>query len=220
MVDYIGIGVYTLQEAALYSGASSHKLSRWLYGTKETAPIIKSQFYDEHLVSFLDLIQAKAINHARKLGISMQKIREAINTVKKDYDMDFPLAYNKALVEFDNQLLFQNRDTQEIIQVTGKPKHQKMIPDIIKGFMQDLEFNVEGKAIKYTPFVSNGIKITLNPKVQFGQPLVGNTGYRADILYKAYLAEDSYKSVTDEFAVEIDDVKTAVLYMESLKVAA
>ena len=82
--------------------------------------------------------------------------------------------------------------------------------------MRDLEFNAEDIAEKYTPFDNNGIKITLNPKVQFGQPLVGNTGYSADVLYQSYLAEDSVQGVEDEFGVNKDEVETAILYMQSL----
>jgi uncharacterized protein (DUF433 family) len=212
----IGLGVYTLQEAALYSRVSSNRLASWLYGSH---PVIKAQLYQEHLVSFLDLIQAKAINNARALGISMQKIRQAIEVVRK-YGIDFPLANRYAIVEFDKELHIQDHTTNELTQATGEQRHQRLMSNIVSQFLRDLEFNAEGVVTKYTPFENNGIKITLNPKVQFGQPLVGNTGYRADILNKAYMAEDSYKSVADEFAVEIDDVKTAVLYMVSLREAA
>jgi uncharacterized protein (DUF433 family) len=216
----IGLGVYTLQEASLYSKISSKKLSRWLYGSTNALPIIKSQLYEQHLVSFLDLIQSKAIAKAHSLGISLQRIRQAIAFVTREYNIDFPLAHKYALVEFGNELHIQNKATKIITQVTGNQKKQELMTPIVSQFLQNLEFNAQDLAEKYTPFENNGIKIILNPKVQFGQPLVGNTGYRADILYKAYLAEDSYKSVADEFAVEIDDIKTAILYMNSLKVAA
>jgi len=212
----IGLGVYTLQEAALYSSVSYQKLSRWLYGTKAISPIIKSQLYEQHLVSFLDLIQSKAISNARNLGISLQRIREAIDVLKRRYNIDFPLAHRFALVEFGGELHIQNHKEDKITQVTGGQKHQTLITKIVNQFIQDLEFNAQDVAEKYTPFVNNGITITFNPKVQFGQPIVGNTGYRADILNKAYFAENSYRSVADEFGVEIEEIKTAILYMNSL----
>jgi len=86
----------------------------------------------------------------------------------------------------------------------------------VKDFLRDLEFNDVDVACKYTPFIKNGIKIIFDPKVQFGQPLVGDTGCRADILNKAFKAENSYKSVADEFGINDEDVKVAVSYMESI----
>ena len=216
----IGLGVYTPQEAALYAGVSSRKLSRWLYGTSVSEPILASQLRQERLVSFLDLIQSKSISEARRLGVSFQKIREAIDVAKKHHNIEFPLAHRYALVEFGNELHIHNHDAERITTVTGKAKHQTLMAQIVTKFMRDLEFNAEGVVEKYTPFESNGIQIVLNPKVQFGQPLVGKTGYRADILNKAYLAEGSYGSVADEFGVDMEEVKTAILYMNSLSKSA
>ena len=216
----LGLGVYTLQEAALYSGISSQKLSRWIYGTRISDPVITSQLLQEKLVSFLDLIQSKSISEAKRLGISLQKIREAIRTAQKHYDVEFPLAHRYALVEFGKELHVKNHKTERITTVTGKQKHQTLMTQIVNKFMKNLDFNDKDIADRYTPFEYNDIKITLNPKVQFGQPLVGDTGYRADVLNKAYLAEGSYRSVVDEFGVDMEDVKTAVLYMNSLSKSA
>lgn len=219
-MQMIGLGVYTPQEAALYTGISSQKLSRWLYGTSISSPVITSQFRQERLVSFLDLIQSKSISEARRLGITFQRIREAIDVARRHYDIEFPLAHRYALVEFGNELHIHNHVAKRITTVTGKQKHQTLMAKIVTKFMRDLEFNAEDIAEKYIPFENNGITITLNPKVQFGQPLVGDTGYRADILNKAYLAEASYNSVADEFGVNMEEVETAVLYINSLKDAA
>ena len=212
----IGLGVYTLQEASLYSGVSVNKLSRWLYGTSSADPIIRSQLYEQRLVSFLDLIQARAINEARKIGITLQKIRQAIDVVSKEFNIEFPLAYQYALVEYDRDLHIRNDLTTEVIQVTGRNKRQELMPNIVEDFLRDLDFNDVDVACRYIPYVKDDIKIILDPEVQFGQPLVGDTGCRADILNKAFRAERSYKSVADEFGINDKDVKVAVSYMESI----
>ena len=212
----VGLGVYTLQEAALYSRISPYKLSRWLFGTCSAQPIIRSQLFHERQISFLDLIQAIAIDKAREIGLSVQKIRQAIDFVREDMNIEFPLAHRYALVEFNKELHIKDGVTTEVTQVTGRDRNQQLMPCIVKDFLRDLEFNDLDVACKYSPFVKNGIKITFDPKVQFGQPLVGDTGCRADILNKAYKAENSYKSVADEFGIEDEDVKVAVSYMESI----
>lgn len=163
------------------------------------------------------MVQAKAIQVARDEGISLPKIRQAIKTAQDNYKVHFPLARKHKLLWFDNNLHIQ---LNSIYQVSGKDRHQMSIKEIVEPFAKDLHFDTEGLACMWTPFTRNDIKITLNPKVQFGQPLVGNTGYRADILNKAYLAETSYKSVADEFGISMEEVKTAVLYINSLSKSA
>ena len=157
-----------------------------------------------------------AIDKAREIGISVQKIRQAIDFVKRDMRIDFPLAHRYALVEFNKELHIKDGVTTGVTQVTGRYRNQQLMPSIVEGFLKDLEFNVQDIVCKYSPFESSGIKISFDPKIQFGQPLVGDTGCRADILNKAFKAENSYKSVADEFGVNDEEVKVAVSYMESI----
>lgn len=215
--ELIGVGVYTLQEAALYGGLSSRSLSNWLYGRNA---IVDAQLRQYHCVSFLDLIQATAINHARSVGLSMQKIRKAIQVIQQKYNLQFPLANQYALVEFDKDVHIQNHDNNKIMQVSGKAIGQELMPEIVCSFLKKLKFNTMGYASEYTAYEHNNTKIILNPKVQFGQPLVENTGYPADVLYQSYLAENSFQGVKDEFGISDNEVEAAILYMQSLKEAA
>jgi len=214
--DLLGLGIYTLQEAALYSCVSSNKLSRWVFGTNKYPPVIDSQLRSQHLVSFYDLIQAMAIDKARKHHISLHKIRKAISNAKEYYSVDFPLAYDHKLELFDNELyiLFPN---QKLTQITGRPIGQMASVLIAEPFMEDLHFNTKGLVIKFTPFKKYGRQITLDPQRQFGHPVVGETGYRADVLDKAFSIEDSAEFVAHAYNIDVKDIKTAVAYMKYLR---
>jgi len=215
----IGLGVYTLQEAALYGSISVNKLSRWVFGVGSCRPLIESQLKEKFLLSFYDLLQTMAINKAREAGISLPKIRQAIALAKNKYGVDFPLAHNHQLVLFDNDLhiCFPN-DT--IIQVSGHGRNQSLMKQIVEPFMKDLHFDKDGLAVKFTPFKKYGREITLDPNKQFGQPLVNSTGYRADVLDKSYSVEKSMDFVASLYNVDVKDVKLAVAYMKQLRKAA
>ena len=83
--------------------------------------------------------------------------------------------------------------------------------------LKDLHFCDEGLAVRFTPFEKYGRQITLDPQRQFGQPLVGETGYRADILANMYYIEKSPDLVAGAFNIDPKDVLTAVSYMENLR---
>jgi uncharacterized protein (DUF433 family) len=219
MVKYIGIGAYTLQEAALYGSLSANKLSRWVWGTEIHPPVIESKIRDIGLISFYDLVQAMAINAARNEKISLQKIREAIQTAQDDYDVKFPLACEHKLLWFNGDLHIDLPE-RGVFQVSGRQRHQMDIQSIVETYAKDLHFDVAGLAFMWTPFKKYDIQIVLDPTKQFGQPLVGNTGYRADVLDKAFSVERSTELVASIYNIDIKDVKVAVAYMDKIRKAA
>jgi len=214
----IGLGVYTLQEAALYAGISSHKLSRWLFGSGRYPAVFDSQLYADRLVSFYDMVQAMAVDRARARRIPLRKVRKAIERAQEDYHLSLPLAY-KHILYFDRELHIQ-LDGQRIVELTGPVRGQTMMEKIMEPFMKLLCFDDNGLAQAYIPFQRYGRKIVLNPKRQFGQPIVEGTGYRADVLANAYRIEGTVESVMEEFNVDSDVVNAAVDYMKSIQIAA
>lgn len=214
----IGMGIYTLQEAALYGGLSSDKLSRWVFGTRKYPAVIESRVSSQGIVSFYDLVQAMAINKAREFGVPLPKIRQAIDTAKNEYQVEFPLAYSHKLIWFDGELHIEFPN--KIVQVSGRWRHQTLIKEIVEPFIKDLHFNTEGLAIRFTPFAKYGRKIILDPQKQFGQPMVEKTGYRADVLDRAFTVERSADLVAVAYNVDVKDVKIAVDYMTSIRRAA
>jgi len=214
--DLAGLGVYTLQEAALYGRLSSQKLSRWVFGSCRHSPVIDSPLSDKHLLSFYDLVQAMAVNRARENHISLPKIREAIERARTEYGVDLPLAYRHQMGLFDSELLITLPD-KRIIQLTGRGHDQIMMNEIVEPFMDYLTFGEEGLVVRYTPFESHGRKVVLDPRIQFGQPLIGDTGCRADTLAHAYSVEKSFDFVAHIYNVSARDVRTAVEYIKSLR---
>jgi uncharacterized protein (DUF433 family) len=214
----LGLGVYTLREAALYGGVSSNKLSRWAFGAGSYPSVFDSQLQGHRLISFYDLIQGMAIDRARAKGIRLSKIRQAIERARDEFGIPCPLAYRHVLY-FDGELLIDLPD-RRIVGLTGAAHNQAMMRPIVEPFKEHLCFAGDGRAERYTPFEKYGRKIILNPKRQFGQPLVDTTGYRADVLANAYRVEGTIEAVMEEFNIEREDVNIAVDYMNSLGTAA
>jgi uncharacterized protein (DUF433 family) len=210
----LGIGVYTLQEAALYTQIASQKLSRWVFGSSKGEAAFDSQLRDERLISFYDMVQAMAVDRARAKRVSLHKVRQAVERAQAEYDLSMPLAYRHVMY-FDGELIIDLPD-KRIVGLTGDTHRQNMMRPIVEPFMEHLSFGKGGLVETYTPYQAYGRKIVLNPKRQFGQPIVDGTDYRADVLANAFRIEGSLEAVMDQFNVEADDVNTAVDYMKSI----
>ncbi|MBN1362941.1 MAG: DUF433 domain-containing protein [Sedimentisphaerales bacterium] len=217
--DLTGLGVYTVQEAAMYGRLSPQRLSRWLFGAGRYPPVVDSQLAAEHLVSFHDLVQAMAIGRARDENVSLQKVRQAIQKAKAEYGVALPLAHDHRLLLFDDELHIEFPN-ERVIQLTGRGHDQSMMRPIIEPFMKAIDFNEEGLAYRYTAGEWHGTKIVLDPMRQFGQPLVGDTGYRADVLAHAVEVEQSVDVVVTAYNIDRRDVEAAIAYMKELRKAA
>src|SRR4051812_35695098 len=94
----LGLGIYTVAEAATYARVSAAKLARWVMGTSASRPAIVSQLdqadNDERWVTFLDFVQSMAIRDIRIAHphIHLDKIRETVELAKKTFGIDYPFA--------------------------------------------------------------------------------------------------------------------------------
>ncbi|MCX5646751.1 MAG: hypothetical protein NTZ17_19055 [Phycisphaerae bacterium] len=213
----ICLGAYTLQEASRYGSVAPQKLSRWIWGTTQYEPVIKAELGTEYIITFHDLVQAKAVQIAREEGIPLPKIRQAIETARKEYGVTLPLARKNKLLWFHGDLHIQ---LNHIFQVSGKGKHQETAKEIMVPYAKDLHFDAQGLACMWTPYAKFRRQIVIDPGRQFGQPFVEQAGYRADVLFDAYHSEGSYRAAADVYNVHVDDVKVAVAYITQVRQAA
>lgn len=209
--EMIGVGIYTVDEASLYSGVSTNKLNYWFFGQH---PVIPAKFFRQKVLTFYEYIAARAIERAREKGVALPKIRQAIKRANDEHGLNVPLARKHRLILLSGELYIEFPN-KEMLQVSGYPKGQRAMP-LGDDYQDDLMFDEDGLVQISRPFN----RIILDPTRQFGQPLVENTGYRADILSDAYEAEGSADIVALSFGVESQDVLAAVSYMKSLRAAA
>ena len=163
-------------------------------------------------INFLDFIQTLAIRAIKNShNIPLYKIREAIETAKKDYQIDYPFA-RKHVTQTDGKEIFIYLG-EDLINLTGKHKGQLNLKKIVEAYLEDLAFNDNGYANNYSP--EKGI--ILNPKIRFGEPVLEKCGITAYTLYEAVQVEGGFETVADIYEININDVKIAYKYFDSLK---
>lgn len=222
-------GLYTVAEAALYAKMTPVTLGRWLYGDQSHSALRGSLIAKSEgkFLTFLEFVEALAVRTLRNThGLSLQKIRGALDMCKKDYGIDYPFA-NK-----DHKVFLVGGDLNIVIgknpnpvQLTGKHKHQQSIRPCIEQFMRDLVFNDKKTAMEYIAYrypVPNEatINVTMNPHYCFGDPVVAGTGYRAETLWRAAVAEGSEEKAAQFYEVNVNSVIAACRYCEDMEMPA
>jgi uncharacterized protein (DUF433 family) len=215
-----GCGVYTASEAARYAKIPIATLNAWFFGTRNRLPLRSAMIQDDtaKVITFVEFVEALAIRALRiDYKISLQKIREAINTAKNEYGIDHPFAHQNHKTVLINQDLhiFVDRNDGHPTGLTGKDKGQKSLKPCIEAYMKNLEFGEDGLASLYTAFTHKDTHVVLKPSMQFGQPVVAETGYSAETLWRAAVIEGDFDRAAEVYEVTPEAVEAAYRYCNS-----
>jgi uncharacterized protein (DUF433 family) len=215
-------GLYTVEQAAWMARVTPRLLRSWLdgEGPRDAAVLRRLPKNSADVISFVDFVQTMAIRAIRTREtnrLSLQKIRATINEAKK-LGIDYPFARRHQTYLFqDDVVIRMSSDPDVIIQVTGKYKQHQLIQQAVELYMEDLGFDLEtGLANKYTPMRDNGRMIVVDPKIQYGAPVVLPCGYTAAALIDASHSEGSINAAAEAMEVESADVLFALRYNDLL----
>jgi len=216
-----GRGLYSVHEAALFSRVSQATLNRWLFGTTHRKALRKPLLDTANgkYVSFIEFVEAMAVGELRRMGISLQKIREAIDTANKTYRIEHPFAHKTHKTFAIGKDLYITIDGVDPVGLTGIDKFQTSSKQILEVYMKGLSFGPDNLANSFTAFANKASLITMTPSKLFGEPLVVRCGYSAQTLWNAANEEGSMEVAARNYGVEEEDVETACLYWNSLKAA-
>lgn len=224
-------GLYTIPEVAMYAKMPLATLRYWTLGdNKGHGPLRKPKIGagKKRFLTFLDFQEAVVVRFFREEEkVPFWKIREAVQRAKREYDVEYPFAYKLHETSYDGKdFHIYLPDEINPVQLTGKGAKQRSFGQIVAPYMKKFQFNEHDLPISYLAYQYDTVKagkpiqITMNPSFYFGQPIVGDTGYRALTLWRAYLAEGDIERVIRYYRVSPEHVRAATDYCEYLGIAA
>lgn len=227
--DYLGLGIYTPREAARYAHVHTQLMTRWLFGAKGGPAVVHHKSTTARIASslFWTLFSAaiRAIRNQYK-GLSLQKIRQAVDRARKDHGIDYPFATKHRTFVFVREEPDAKRKpdeeepTCEIIfdnvQLTGRNAGNLIMREIAEVYMSDISYDSHGLAMEYVALQRGGLRVVMNPKKRFGEPLVPS-GYTAETLWEAAKSEGSVEAAAKAYGVDRTEVELACCYFDFLQ---
>ena len=223
-------GLYTVAEAALYAKMRTATLGRWLYGDKSHIALRGSLISktEGRFLTFLEFVEALAVRTLRNThGLSLQKIRGALEICKKEYSIDYPFAnrdHKVFLVGGDLNIVIGKNPNP--VQLTGRNKRQQAFRPCLEQFMRNLVFDDKKTAMEFiayrypVPNEATTINVVMNPRYCFGDPVIQGTGYRAETLWRAAVAEGSEAVAAEFYEVNVNAVIAACRYCDDMGIPA
>lgn len=232
------IPMYTAAMAGYLTGISAGRVRRWLKGysfqyavkhPKEARTIMSYKgpvvighgTGESQYASFLDLIDLLFIRRFLEAGISLQKMRKALEEAKERI----------GIYHFAQQMFFTDGKAIYVKIEKSFPGGalmellsggQWVIAPVIESIAKQIEFDPVTKyAMRWQhPFDREGL-IVIDPAVSFGQPSLSGRGISTAVIYDLFLAEhERYQPVCSWLSIREKEVNAAVQFEREVLKAA
>jgi uncharacterized protein (DUF433 family) len=221
--DPLLAGFFTLKDAArLLHMEKTTRIRGWLTGwsNSKAGPVIDRDFSGS-VVSFLDLMELRFVEHFRRQDVSMQTIRRAAARLRKEWGAKHPLAYaNSDKYLTDRRKIFAQAAEEEGDKKTWDlaTNQYEMWAAIEAVVAKNVAFDpVSELAKSWHPLGSEFPNVVIDPRFAFGQPVIGKGPTPTATLFRQWKAEGGNKArVARWFHVEPIEVGEAVDFELSL----
>jgi uncharacterized protein (DUF433 family) len=208
---------YQVSTAARYARVAPQTVTYWHYATAKVGPALPGKDRGARL-SYLQLIEVAFVATFRRLGLSLQRIRNAREYAAQTLEAEFPFAQYRWKTEGMNLLLdlkqvdpSSSLDALIIANAAGQTAWTDLVSD------RFLEFDYEGGMALKWHVAGRESPVLIDPRVSFGAPMV--KGVATWALKGRHVAGEDINNIAEDFSLREEDV-IAALAFEGLKPAA
>jgi len=210
---------YRIEEAARYLLIPKSTVRSWVVGypyktqtgQRYFKPIIVPASKSPLLLSFINLVEVHILDAIRREHkVSLEKVRKAVNYLKREFPSKHPLADQQ--FETDGVNLFVEKCRQLIDISQGG---QLAMKEILRAHLSRVERDKAGIPAKLYPFTTTSIQsepklIVIDPRVSFGQPVIAGTGIRIATIAERFKAGESIDELADDYDLQPFQILEAI----------
>ena len=216
--DMIGVGLYTVPEAARLAGVPARRIRRWVRGYRYRArdgaeaasePLWRADTPATDTtvgLSFLDMMEVRMVNAFRGHGVSWAVIRDAARHACELFHDNHPFTMRR--FRTDGNRIFGEAAEGQGERVMDMNRRQWVSKPIVQRSLFDgIEFE-DGQAARWYP--AKGRKVVVDPARSFGRPVLTDYGVPTEALFAAFKVEGSVDKVSRWYDVPKPAVRAAI----------
>jgi len=206
--------MYTAAEVARWAQTSPQTARRWIAGYTFTStagrrwsPPVTSKRADEPFLSFADLVEVAAVAAVRRSGLSMAKIRAAVDFLTSELKIERPLLSQRMLS--DGRELFI-RDAATAPHYTNLSRFGQVGFSHLEDVLREIDYEQE-LAAKWWP-AGRDAQVLVDPRVNFGRPIIATIGVRTETLVDRFIAGLKVGEIAEQYGTDPVIVEEAVRF--------
>ncbi len=224
--EWLGVGIFSVPEAARLTRVPTRRIRRWLCGyefkssgaLRESPPVINGELpiVDGQLaLGFRDLLEVRFVDAFRRHGVSWPVIRRSAEAAAHVIGNDHPFSTRR--FKTDGRRIFA-----ELLRQTGDPAlldladSQYVIRDVISPRLYaGIAFSDSDLPISWHP--DPKLKhVVVDPRYSFGRPIVMPAGIPTQVLASAAKSAESMDEVAAWYDIPRRLVREAVQFEKQL----
>lgn len=215
--NLLGVGLYTIAEAAAYTRIPAPQIRRWLFGYesggKHYSGLWQPQLEGkaEQALGFYDLLEIRFVHAFRRHGVSLQAVRRASAHARDLFDQPYPFTCKR--FQTDGRSIFatvlEETGDESLLDLVKKQYTFKQVitPSLYRG----IEYADE-KAQRWFP-LSRNRRVVLDPARNFGKPVLTKTGMTVEAIVSAWHGEEQdARRVAALYEVPVAEVEAAIQF--------
>ena len=211
----LGIGYYTVPEAARLTKIPARNINRWLGGYSYSSrassasmpPLWLPQLprAEDHIeLGFRDLIELRFINAFLDKGLKLQSIRQYLVYARECIGDERPFSTRRFQTD-GKSIYLETIDRAGEAEMLDLKRHQYVLKQVIEQSFKDLDIE-DDAVVRWRPFQGKS-SIVIDPARSFGQPIFDEYGVPTVVLSDAVRAEGSVERVASIFEVPVEIVR-------------
>lgn len=217
-LDLLHLPLYSYAEcdhlAAMTRGTSKRWIEGYEYwnlqGDRVARPPVTEGTRKLGGISFLGLIEIRAIGNLKDAGFSLREIRDIVLNCQQILRVDHPLVTLKFKTS-GREIFVHERG--EIVEV-GKRRGQHAWYDFLAPFLQDVEYE-HRLARRWYPLGVDKL-VVVDPDYGYGLPVVKQSGIRTEIVFERFRVTGSIHEVSEDFKLRPEEVEQAIQFESTL----
>jgi uncharacterized protein (DUF433 family) len=214
----IGEGIYLVKDVSKILHLDYEKVYRWIVGywggSLENGINYTFGEINNRAINFYSLIEFYTFFKLREKGLSSGKIRELHNELSGLLNTPYPFALAQ-------DYFVETRTTKKakktfvyytylnsLIKLSAKKQFSF---NFLEEFLEKIEFDEHNLAVKFYP-LTNSRNIVVDPKRQFGQPIISGTNIKTQTISSLYEGGETLENISELYKVDIQKIRDAVKF--------
>lgn len=213
--------LYTVAEAARLVGMSPTTLATWAQGyvrmfpgrsRVSQGPVITALPFDGHAsIPFIGLVEATVVQAFRRTGLSMQRVRRALQILAVQGELEHALA-SRRLYSDGAQVLYDYAKAEgerQLRLLTVVSSGQRVFHEVIEEYLERITFGDAWASALIVPATDRHI-LRVRPDVADGDPLFITGGAPLSTVLSRRKAGEPIVSIATDYGVPADDIEEAL----------
>jgi uncharacterized protein (DUF433 family) len=227
-VDRFSTPLYGIAEAASYLAVPASTLTTWAYGYErkrpgggrvQGEPVITAfprSKHNEPTVPFVGLAEAYALAAFRHAGVPLQRIRPAVDAIKRELGLEYALASRRLFTD-GAEVLYdyaehaadtpEGTSARELVVVRN---NQVVFAEVVNGYLQRVEFAEDGYAQMIRLPQYQAADVLIDAEHSFGRPRFARGGAKLEDVIDLFQAGETIQTVAEEFGLSREEVEDAL----------